>query len=78
MATKTWLPLSIFLAESTDPSTVGVSVVDSVVIECLGSETRHLSLNPGSPCTSKSRDPLALKSCVKLGKAFLRIVGSIK
>lgn len=55
-----WFSFPLFLAESTDPSTVGVSVVDSVVIECLGSETRHLSLNPGSPCTSKSCDPLAL------------------
>lgn len=54
-----WLPF-ISLAESPNPSTVNVNVADSVVIECLGSETRHLSWNPGSPCTSKSCDPLAL------------------
>lgn len=55
-----WLPFSISLAESPDLITVDVSVADSVVIECLGSETRHLSWSPGSPCTSKSCDPLAL------------------
>lgn len=55
-----WLPFSRSLAESPDPSTVDVNVADCVVIECLGSETRYLSWNPGSPCTSKPCDPLAL------------------
>lgn len=57
---ETWLPSFTSLADSTDPSTVGMSVVDSIVIECLGPETRYLGLNPGSPCTSKSCDLLAL------------------